>query len=95
MVQALSGQTVCGTVIALVMGVFIKQKNNLTMKYLYGPALCLFSVGVFAQQKPDQYVLIICSKADIKASPEIIKTNIQYWITWMTDLGEHGKMPVH
>jgi hypothetical protein len=28
MVQALVGQTVCGTVIALVMGIFIKTKNN-------------------------------------------------------------------
>jgi hypothetical protein len=48
------------------------------MKYLFSVAICLFSVGVFAQQKPNQYILIIRSKADIKASPEAIKTNIQH-----------------
>jgi len=62
------------------------------MRYLFSLALCLFSVGTFAQQKSNQYVLIIRSKADIKASPEMIKTNIQHWTAWMTDLGKQGKI---
>jgi hypothetical protein len=62
------------------------------MKYLFSVAICLFSVGVFAQQKSNQYVLIIRSKAVVKGSPELIKTNIQHWTAWMTDLGQHGKI---
>ena len=62
------------------------------MKYLFSVAICLFSVGEFAQQKPNQYVLIIRSKAEVKASPETIKTNIQHWTDWMTDLGQYGKI---
>jgi hypothetical protein len=61
------------------------------MKYLFTLTICLFVIGAFAQ-KQNQYVLIIRSKADIKASPEAIKTNIQHWTAWMTDLGQHGKI---
>jgi len=62
------------------------------MKYLLTIIICLFTVCTFAQQKQNQFVLIIRSKADIKASPEIIKTNIQHWTAWMTDLGKSGKI---
>ena len=62
------------------------------MKYLFTIVICLFVLGTFAQQKQNQYVLIIRSKAAIKASPEVIKTNIQHWTTWMTDLGKNGKI---
>jgi hypothetical protein len=62
------------------------------MKYLFTIAICLFALGAFAQQKQNQYVLIIRSKTDIKASPEVIKNNIQHWTAWMTDLGKNGKI---
>jgi hypothetical protein len=62
------------------------------MKYLFTLTIYLFTISVFAQQKPNQYVLIIRSKADVKASLETIKTNIQHWTAWMTDLGQHGKI---
>lgn len=62
------------------------------MKYLLALGICLLATGAFAQQKNNQYVLIIRSKADIKASPEKIKTNIEHWTAWMTDLGQHGKI---
>jgi hypothetical protein len=62
------------------------------MKYLFTIAICLFSLGAFAQQNQNQYVLIIRSKADIKASPEAIKTNSQRWTIWMTDLSKNGKI---
>jgi hypothetical protein len=91
-IQALIGQTVCGTLIALVMGLFLKTKNNYIMKYLFTITLCLFALGAFAQQKQNQYILIIRSKVNIKASSEVIKTNIQHWTVWMTDLGQHGKI---
>ena len=54
--------------------------------------ISLLTLGLFAQQKPNQFILIIRSKANIKASPETIKTNIQHWTAWMTDLGQHGKI---
>lgn len=60
------------------------------MKYLFTMVICLFGLGVFAQQ--NQYVLIVRSKAELKASPEVIKTNIQHWTIWMTDLGKNGKI---
>jgi hypothetical protein len=62
------------------------------MKYLFTIAITLFVLCAFAQQKQNQYVLIIRSKTNIKASPEMIKTNIQHWTAWMTDLGQHGKI---
>lgn len=62
------------------------------MKYFFTLINCLLMTAAFAQQKPNQYVLIIRSKADIKASPEKIKTNVQHWTAWMTDLGQHGKI---
>jgi len=61
-------------------------------KYLITITLSLLIVGAFAQQKSSQFVLIIRSKADIKASPEKIKTNIDHWTAWMTELGQHGKI---
>jgi len=61
-------------------------------KYLFTITISLFAVCAFAQQKSSQFVLIIRSKADIKASPEAIKTNIEHWTAWMTDLGQHGKI---
>jgi hypothetical protein len=62
------------------------------MKYLFTIGVCLFTLGTFAQQKPNQYVLIIRSKAHIKAAPELIRTNIAHWTAWMTDLGKGGKI---
>ena len=62
------------------------------MKYLFTLTICVLALSVFAQQKPNQFVLIIRSKADIKAAPEKIKTNIEHWTAWMTDLGQHGKI---
>ena len=62
------------------------------MKYLLTITICLFTVCAFAQQKQNQFVFIIRSKADIKASPEVIKTNIQHWTAWMIDLGKNGKI---
>jgi hypothetical protein len=62
------------------------------MKYLFTIFLCVFALGCFAQQKENQYVLIIRSKAALKASQEAIKLNIQHWTTWMTDLGKNGKI---
>ncbi|MBB6126913.1 YciI family protein [Mucilaginibacter lappiensis] len=62
------------------------------MKYLLTIIICLFTACAFAQQKQNQFVFIIRSKADIKASPEVIKTNIQHWTAWMTDLGKNGKI---
>ena len=61
-------------------------------KHLLTITLSLLTACVFAQQKPNQFVLIIRSKAEIKASPEAIKTNIAHWTAWMTDLGQHGKI---
>ncbi len=62
------------------------------MKYFFTITINLFVLGAFAQQKQNQYILIIRSKVDIKASPDVIKTNIQHWTSWMTDLGQHGKI---
>lgn len=61
-------------------------------KYLLTMSITLLAVAAFAQQKSSQFVLIIRSKAAIKASPEKIKTNIEHWRAWMTDLGQHGKL---
>ncbi|MDN5286385.1 MAG: hypothetical protein JWR38_2659 [Mucilaginibacter sp.] len=62
------------------------------MKYIFTIAIFLFSAGVFAQQKQNQYILIIRSKADIKVSAEVIKTNIKHWQDFMGDLGKNGKI---
>jgi hypothetical protein len=62
------------------------------MKYLFSFAICLFSIGVSAQQKQNQYILIIRSKIPVKASPEAIKSNIEHWTAWMGDLGKNGKI---
>lgn len=61
-------------------------------KCLFTITMSLFTVGLFAQQKSSQFVLIIRSRAAIKASPEAIKTNIAHWTAWMTDLGQRGKI---
>lgn len=62
------------------------------MKYLITLGICLFATALFAQQK--QYILIIRSKtnAGTTTSAEAIKTNIEHWTTWMTDLGKNGKI---
>jgi len=62
------------------------------MKYLFTLTICLFSFSLFAQQKQSQFILIIRSKADIKASQEEIKTNISHWMAYMGDLGRNGKI---
>ncbi|OCX52317.1 hypothetical protein BEL04_12640 [Mucilaginibacter sp. PPCGB 2223] len=61
-------------------------------KYLLSIGIALLATSVFAQQKSSQFVLIIRSKGDIRASPETIKINIAHWTAWMTDLGRHGKI---
>lgn len=62
------------------------------MKYLLTLSIFLFSAGAFAQQKQNQYILIIRSKFPVKASQEAIKSNIEHWTAWMTDLGRNGKI---
>lgn len=62
------------------------------MKYIFILAICLFSFSLFAQQKQSQYILIIRSKAKIKASQDEIKTNISHWMAYMGDLGKNGKI---
>ena len=62
------------------------------MKYIFTLAICLCSLSLFAQQKQNQYILIIRSKADIKASQDEIKTNISHWMAYMGDLGKNGKI---
>lgn len=62
------------------------------MKYLLGLTIFLFSAGPFAQQKQNQYILIVRSKVPVKASQEVIKSNIEHWTAWMTDLGRNGKI---
>ena len=61
-------------------------------KHLLTISVLLLTTCAFAQQKSSLFVLIIRSKADIKSSPEAIKTNIAHWTAWMTDLGRHGKI---
>src|ERR1700761_6960364 len=62
------------------------------MKYILTFAICLFSLSLFAQQKQNQFILIIRSKANIKASQDDIKTNISHWMAYMGDLGKNGKI---
>lgn len=62
------------------------------MKYIFTLAICLFSFSLFAQQKQNQYILIIRSKAQIKASQSEIKSNISHWMAYMGDLGKNGKI---
>ena len=61
------------------------------MKYLITVALCLSSFALFAQQKQNQFILIVRSKANLKASSELIKTNVSHWQQFMGDLGKSGK----
>jgi len=62
------------------------------MKYLIAFGICLLTTALSAQQK--QYLLIIRSKtkAATTTSAEAIKTNIQHWTAWMTELGKNGKI---
>jgi hypothetical protein len=62
------------------------------MKYIFTLAICLFSLSLFAQQKQNQFILIVRSKAKIKASQDEIKTNISHWMAYMGDLGKNGKI---
>jgi hypothetical protein len=62
------------------------------MKYIFTLAICLCSLSLFAQQKQNQYILIIRSKANIKASQDKIKTNISHWMAYMGGLGKNGKI---
>ncbi len=62
------------------------------MKYIFTLAICVCSLSMFAQQKQNQYILIIRSKVDIKASKDEIKTNISHWMAYMGDLGKNGKI---
>jgi hypothetical protein len=62
------------------------------MKYLLILTIFLISAGAFAQQKQNQYILIVRSKVPVKASQEAIKSNIEHWTAWMTDLGRNGKI---
>ena len=58
-------------------------------------SLLLFSCSVlFAQEKvKSQYLLIIRFKADFKpASDDAVKTNIQHWQEYMTNLGKSGAL---
>ena len=62
------------------------------MKYLITITLCLSSFALFAQQKQNQFILIVRSKATVKASPELITTNVAHWQEFMGDLGKSGKI---
>ena len=62
------------------------------MKYLIALVICFSSITLFAQQKQAQFLLIIRSKADVKASAEAIQTNIKHWQEFMGDLGKNGKI---
>jgi hypothetical protein len=77
-----------------ILNLFRKQLIEKLMKYLFTLTICLFAIGSFAQQKQNQYILIIRSKAETvkEASPDAIKTNIMHWTAWMTDLGKTGKI---
>jgi hypothetical protein len=62
------------------------------MKYLITITLCLSSFALFAQRKQNQFILIVRSKANVKATPELIKTNAAHWQEFMGDLGKSGKI---
>jgi hypothetical protein len=62
------------------------------MKRLLIIAFLFLTVTAFSQQNQNQYILIIRSKVPVKASQEAIKTNIDHWTAWMTDLGKNGKI---
>jgi len=62
------------------------------MKYVLIIAALFSSFSVSAQQKQNQYILIIRSKVPVTASSDAIKSNIGHWTTWMEDLGRGGKL---
>jgi hypothetical protein len=62
------------------------------MKKTITTILCLFSLVSLAQQKPQQFILIIRSKADAKPTAAAIQTNIKHWQDYMGDLGKNGKI---
>lgn len=64
------------------------------MKYLFTLMICLFCAGAFAQQKQAQFILIVRSKPAViaKTSAAAIKTNIQHWQDFITDLAKTGKI---
>jgi len=66
--------------------------NPKAMKYVLAIIICLFSIGSFAQQKQNQFILIIRSKADVKASAADIQNNIKHWQEYMGELGKNGKI---
>jgi len=61
------------------------------LKPLLTFAICLFAVSVFAQAN-QQFILIICSKANARPSQESIQTNIKHWQAYMGDLAKNGKI---
>jgi hypothetical protein len=62
------------------------------MKYLFVILVGMLSIDLPAQQKYDQYLLIVRSKAQLHTSQQKINTNIEHWTAWMTDLGKKGKI---
>ncbi len=62
------------------------------MKYLIMFAFCFIAVGLSAQQKQQQYLLVIRSKANLQVPADSIKTNIQHWREFMGDLAKNGKI---
>lgn len=62
------------------------------MKHLLTITFCLFSFGLLAQQKQNQFILIIRSKADVKASADVIQTNIKHWQDFMGGLAKNGNI---
>ncbi len=62
------------------------------MKYLVTIAISLISLVSLAQQKSNQYMLIIRSKVPVTASTGAINSNIDHWTTWMAGLGKSGKI---
>jgi len=62
------------------------------MKYLLSAFICFFSLNLSAQQKENQYLLIIRSKADVNASKEAIELNIKHWQAYMGNLAKNGKI---
>ena len=66
-------------------------------KYLLLVVFSLTSVGWFAWGQSDgpakkQFMLIVRSKANPAASPEVISTNIKHWGEFMGSLGQNGQL---
>ncbi|MBB6498603.1 YciI family protein [Pedobacter cryoconitis] len=62
------------------------------MKYFFTIGICLLTFSLFAQQKQNQFILIIRSKNKINAPAATIQANIRHWQEFMGDLGKSGKI---